>query len=133
MQRTIELDVGASITALIDARLRWNDTWVRVPPGQVYRFEAKGWWVDRRTKCDPDGYPSPGTFLRACEWLRRCPCADWFALIGAIERRRPMFVIGSGREWSPKTDGTLSCFANDVCIMYRNNKGSVELTIRRVK
>jgi hypothetical protein len=74
----------------------------------------------------------PHIAQRLTTWARRDRSADWFALVGAVgERRDTQFVIGCDREYQPRRDGRLFCFANDVQIAYVNNSGSVELTVTR--
>ncbi len=69
---------------------------------------------------------------------------DWFALVGVIANGlsempqadaktayHEVFVIGSGRPYTPKKSGYLFAFANDAWQTYENNRGSVRLTVSR--
>jgi len=75
---------------------------------------------------------------------RRYEQHPWFMLTGAIANagsprsdggRVPMetIAIGDGCTYRPKRSGYLYCFANDAWHFYDNNKGSVELTVKRPK
>jgi T6SS, Phospholipase effector Tle1-like, catalytic domain len=70
---------------------------------------------------------------------RRVP---WFCLIGAIANGgkanangqpgdHETFVIGGGCSYKPKQSGYFYTYANDAWNFYRNNRGSVELTVSR--
>ncbi len=93
---------------------------------------AIGEWMDGSIRCGPDGYTRATLAFRLAERWRRAPGARWFALVGAVERRRAtLFAIERGRTWQPPLAGELYCFANDLPFMYWNNAGSMNLTIVR--
>lgn len=133
------LDVGASVSASVLSRPRWNDLGIDVRSGDRYDFSAGGEWVDKMIPCGPDGYRSaqaPGlsrAVLSLAEPFRRVRQANWFALIGAVDREEETcFLIGSAcTGWSPPRDGKLVAFANDHPWTYGNNRGQVTLTITR--
>jgi hypothetical protein len=52
------------------------------------------------------------------------------SLDGASET---IFLIGSHAAYTPARSGEVVCFANDVPGFYWNNKGSITLTIDRIK
>ena len=80
-------------------------------------------------------------------FTRRQPTMPWFALVGCIANGQGVnpvdhklaehehFEIGEGhpddrrKDHKPNADGFLYCYANEVWRMYRNNKGTVRLTI----
>ncbi|MCF7992838.1 MAG: DUF2235 domain-containing protein [Thiohalocapsa sp.] len=77
---------------------------------------------------------------------KRCPRAPWFALVGMVANQADvngggtpplgeMHVIGAGSDvlFSPERSGYLYCFANDAWAFYGNNRGSVRLTLTRVR
>ena len=110
-----ELAVGESATKLILARNIWNDTGISLVAGQEYRFTAVGQWIDWYIPCDAEGFPSPNPLFWPFEWLRRMPREQWFALIGAIDRKpETQFRIGRQRSVTVPATGMLTCFANDV-------------------
>jgi len=115
----------------IQARQKWNDTGFKLVAGRMYVFRASGTWNDASIRTGPQGYRSPTFFFRCLERYRRFPKADWFSLIGAIDRDlSTAFLIGLGTDVEAQRSGTLTCFANDLSVMYWNNSGSVELDIR---
>jgi hypothetical protein len=73
---------------------------------------------------------------------RRFESAAWFALVGMIANQPnadgggtpisgEIFTIGAGVTYTPKDSGYLYCYANDAWRFYRNNRGSVMLTVER--
>jgi hypothetical protein len=129
----ILLETGQSVTVPVTARRPWNNTGVRVGAGQLYDLEATGSWQDGCEKpCGPSGHASGKLMLRLTERLRRVPDQDWFTLIVAVDARPPLFPAGSRCTWRAPRAGLLTCFANDVPLMYWNNSGTISLTIKRV-
>lgn len=128
------LQVGQSEDAVVRARARWNETGVLLEAGAVYRLEVRGGqhWRDGFVECDAGGYRR--WYLACLGWHRRFPRADWFALIGAVDRTGPtQFLIGRGLErFVAPRDGQLTCYANDWPCMYWNNRGQVTLTVKRL-
>lgn len=74
-------------------------------------------------------------------FTRRSNRMPWFALVGCIANgggansqwqevhQHELFLIGKGCPYTPKEDGFLYCHPNDAWHHYRNNAGSMELTI----
>ncbi|MDR6263922.1 DUF2235 domain-containing protein [Roseobacter sp. N2S] len=72
---------------------------------------------------------------------RRHNDMPWFALVGCIANggganspsqevhQHESFLIGTGCTHTPKQDGFLYCYPNDAWHHYRNNAGSMDLTI----
>ena len=78
------------------------------------------------------GYASSNVMFKLSEGLRRAPLNPWFALIGAYERNnQTQFEIGTKREVTAVRSGRLTCYANDLPLMYWNNSGSVTLRVTR--
>jgi hypothetical protein len=122
---------GEHATATIKAREKWNLTGILLEAGATYEFSATSTWKDWYRTAGPSGYDSAAQTL--FEKMRRYKDADWFALIGALDRDdSTAFVIGDGCVYSPTRDGQLCCYANDVYAMYWNNSGSVDLTVTRI-
>lgn len=121
-------------TTTIMARPRWNETAIYLEAGAEYRLSATGTWYDGSIACLPDGYDSPNGLLRRFERFRRAPDEKWFALIGAIDRDiATLFRIGQSAIVRPSRSGLLTCFANDMWLMYFNNRGSVRLKVDRTE
>ena len=76
---------------------------------------------------------------------RREQDMPWYCLVGVIGNgvgvdsstqrlnQHEAFKIGSAARHNPKNSGYLYCFANDVWSFYGNNKGSLRLSVSRVK
>jgi hypothetical protein len=128
------LQVAESVTVAVQARKRWNDTGVHLIAGQEYEFKATGEWIDLIYHSDAEGYASPIWYMRISERWRRVPKENWFALIGALDfDRTSFFKIGTSCIRVMERSGALTCFANDVSIMYWNNKGSIQLMVTRTR
>lgn len=124
------LAVGERTTATIHARIKWNLTGILLEAGATYELAATSSWRDWYRIAGPGGYDSAAQSL--FESMRRFKEADWFALIGALDKDdSTAFVIGDGCSYSPSRDGQLCCYANDIYSMYWNNSGSVVLTVTR--
>ena len=114
----------------VDARQKWNDTHFAVVTGKRYTLSATGTWYDASIVTGPEGYKSPNSVFKTLERFRRMPSADWFALVGAVDKdRSTLFLIGRGTEIEAPRDGFLTCFANDLAITYWNNRGTLRLEI----
>jgi hypothetical protein len=129
------LAVGQSVMVPVAARKSSNDTGLQVAAGQHYEFQTAGSWVDMWVTSDAGGYPTPWWSLgqRLGERFRRVPDAPWFALIGMVRAgtQSQLFIIGAASQVIMPMSGRLACFANDVPGFYWNNRGTVQLTIRR--
>jgi hypothetical protein len=129
----MKLGVGETECVSIRAGAKWNDTGFDVAAGESYEFRAAGEWVDWIIRTDANGYESSEGYLKPLERFRRAPQQRWFALIGAVNRRKEnQFLIGIDRKAKMRAAGRLYCFANDIPLLYWNNKGVVELKIRRL-
>jgi hypothetical protein len=119
------------VTVTIAARPRWNDTGLWLTAGTAYAFSAAGTWRDWTRVCGADGYASDTAILRAAEGLRRLPDQDWFTLVAGLDRDPASLRPIGGRKDNVvfDRDGTLTCFANDVWLMYFNNCGAISLTV----
>jgi len=129
---------------VVRARCKWNDTGFEVVGGAHYRLSVNGTWFDAHYEKDAAGYRSDDPvvprfsrpmFALAERW-RRLPGANWFSLIGAVDRKSlfdmgAVLHSGSG-EFTAPASGRLFCFANDLPFMYWNNKGQVLIQIERV-
>jgi hypothetical protein len=117
-------------SAEIRAARRWNATGIRVEAGQAYDLAATGRWMDLNLCAGPAGNPHPTWSQRLVACRLRAPDALYFTLIGALDRDpSTQFPIGACRSWTAPRAGELTCFANDVPLMYWNNRGSVHLTV----
>jgi hypothetical protein len=128
------LRVGGSITCVVCARRRYNDTLLRVRAGEEYRFTAQSpnQWKDWTRVTCANGYPSM-FFQKPLESGRVIPNANWFALCGEIQGGEK-FVIGSDPvSHTCQSSGSLFLFANDHPWFYCNNFGQIPVSIIRIK
>jgi hypothetical protein len=104
---------------------------LRVAPGQVYQFTCdrqQRWW-DLFIPTGPEGFFNPLALLPGLR-VKGVRC---FCLCGVYDRQdETAFPIGSGRELVVPRGGNLAFFANDARNFYGNNRGSVQLRVRRV-
>jgi hypothetical protein len=125
-------------TLLHSIEIQANDPWCPTPvvltAGERYFFRASGSWLDWREEHDANGASVPK--LQAFKRLIRCKAqdAEWFTLIGSIDKKpQSFFAIGDGLRWPTgwvaPASGRLSCFANDVRLMYFNNHGAITLQV----
>jgi hypothetical protein len=128
------LRVGEAATAPVLARPRWNFTGVRLVRGGEYLITGEGTWKDAGYEHGPDGGTSPNLYMKMWEWLRRMRHENWFELICAVDSRKSTaFPVGSSRQIVAPADGELTCFANDVWLMYWNNSGEIRITVKRTR
>jgi hypothetical protein len=117
--------------AEIHAACYWNETGILLEAGRIYDFVAEGQWIDLAICSGPEGNPHPVWTQRLVEQYRRAPRQRYFMLMGALDRDpATIFPIGARLAgWKSPRGGRLTCFANDVPLMYWNNRGSVRLTV----
>ncbi|MEH1773895.1 hypothetical protein [Nostoc sp.] len=132
--KMINLQIGSRSETIIDANKYWNATGIYLEIGATYRFEVEGeqFWCDAWIRSDADGYTQP--WLSWAEMFRRKPKENWFSIIGNIgQSGEQEFLIGKKLEkYKATSSGELFCYANDVPIMYFNNRGTLSLTITRL-
>ncbi len=130
-----------SKTIEVDPRKLHVPTGIILKPGQRYAFTAIGEWGDWIKTCDHRGWHHG--------WMTRCARvkdASLFQLCGAIGKNdRNLFAIDTSQTWAVPDvlladgDQQLYLFANDLRIMYFNNRelppeedGPMRVTITRV-
>jgi len=118
------------ITREILARPLWNGTGLMVRRGAHYHFQASGTWTDFFIPALASGYSRD--YLRWAEQWRRVPSQNWFTLICSVNRGTELVPISTGGDFQFEADGQLTCFANDMSLMYWNNFGEVRMTVRRM-
>jgi len=124
----------------IFSRKCWNKTNYWLEEGKQYRFTTQGTWKDGSLdECDSFGWTKTGNsykdrLIKIFENFRRMPSANWFSMIGAIEKNKKTFIdigamVKNNQVYTATATGYLWCFANDLSIAYINNKGSIFLKI----
>lgn len=116
-----------TITKSIPADQRWTRV-CDLRQGATYAFKASGTWTDWYIDAQADGYDR--AWLKPFTGLKVKPAAHWLTLLGDIDQEKATtFIIGESLEtWIAPKNGVLYCFANDIPVMYWNNRGAVELT-----
>ena len=121
--------------AAIRANFRLVKTPFAIENGKTYRFSASGKWTDLFHKSSATGYSA--AYLKWFERWRRVPDAKWFSVIGQIDDLQDtQFDIGKLIEddspYEATATGVLHCFANDLWIMYWNNRGAIDLGVEEL-
>lgn len=139
------LAVGDSHSFCVDSRKFFNATETCLVAGDCYTFHVAACsnWIDLQIVADANGWTSNQApfgirrLVHRMETRRRCPTANWFELVGTIGKNECYhFRIGCGdpeKTYSPTVSGPLYAFANDVPSKYHNNRGSIRVTVTRVK
>jgi hypothetical protein len=134
-QRLISLKPGESKSFVVDAAKLWNPSGIALKAGSIYDVKVEGdqTWKDWYIAAGPDGYTRET--LRPWEFLRRVPDQNWFKFTGTIGRdeKSPIPIGKALTNFSPNKSGELVCFANDIAWMYWNNRGSISVTVTRVR
>ena len=141
------LPVDATQSTTVYANRKYNRSGILLEEGAKYLFSVpeNQIWYDASIACDEMGWDRETQelgiselFIKLSEGRRRHPDAKWFELIGAIGTNdHNLFRIIEHTDensiFSPKTDGELQFFANDLDRMYGNNRGFITVNITRVK
>ena len=141
----IILKVGTKETFTINSKDRFSWSGIHLVKGGKYNFTFPPGqkWTDGSQECGPDGwttevlpfykeYP-----IKLMERRRRYPEANWFEVIGALGKSDDLlFRIGDGSKsttpYVSPADADLYAFANDLRLMYYNNKGSMKVCVERL-
>lgn len=140
----IILEPGAQKTFRVQSRPKYSWSGIHLVKGGKYRFiiPPNQKWIDRKTKCGPEGWQTRDLKLvkrvgiRLAEKRRRHRHANWFEIIGALGRsdEHLIRIVRESNKQNPfvsPLDADLYAFANDVRLMYYNNKGSMRVIVRR--
>lgn len=130
---------GTPVKVRVDARCEWNPTGVILQRGSRYRLavtEVLEPWADSWQPPSDLAQGWPGIFARGGRYVQRwsrAPQLPMYALVGAQGREeRTFFVVGRELELVAERGDELLFFANDWRSQYDNNKGCVEVEIRKV-
>ena len=121
----------------VEAKAKSTKTF-QVEKGKRYRFSASGEWYDASIRTDARGYATDSVkgysnwILKQSERFRREREAQYFSLIGRVDDDpNTQFDLGKliaeNGEYEAVDTGTLTVFANDVPVMYWNNRGAISL------
>lgn len=150
------LAIGASKTVPVDSRVVYDFSGLIVESGASYTFspDMAGSWQDASIKCGASGWPDDlsrneslwgkikaGVLQSAAVGLlRRVRTANWFELCACPGFDDDFaFPVGKGQHagtpWQCPRTAPLNFFANDALHpvnQYRNNNGSLNVTVTRV-
>ena len=140
--RSVNLAVGETQRFTVYAPELYSWSGVRLEKGSVYSFQvpAGETWKDKSIDCGAEGWTSEQlswlkeAIVRRYEEYRRVPAANWFELIGSIDDDGDSFFrIGNGLDaFRAPESGDLYAFPNDLADKYGNNKGRIEVEIKRL-
>lgn len=150
------LNVGESKVVTVDSRVIYDFSGLIVEQGATYTFtpDPNGRWDDASIRCDASGWSddiskNEGLLNRIKEGilkssviglLRRLRSANWFELCACLGFDDDLaFPVGKGQHastlWKCPVTAPLTFFANDALSpvnQYRNNQGSLQVTVTRV-
>lgn len=124
----------SQVTAPIEADKTWNETGVLLVEGSTYLISSQkileplkdaSWESD-----SIEGKNWQGFWHKLFAKAKRKSDADWFALIGTIDKQHP-WSFKLGVKFTAPESGMLICYFNDAPMMYWNNTGKVVLNIQK--
>ncbi len=133
------LKIGEEKTLHICACKPWNASEIQVNQGEQYSFAYDNVvnWVDGTIPSSPTtGWQGTSyQFLgKLVSPYRRSDKSDWYALVGSIGLKEDeVFFASDTGSVEMKKSGVVYFYANDKIGRYFNNKGTLRLTMTRVK
>jgi hypothetical protein len=129
------LETGCAIAITIDVSRRQAETGVCFIIGESYSIVAEGIWWDFYLPSDPAGHVHRLALIdQMIKPLLRDPELPWCSLIGAdlAPYERQEFAIAQCTNVTSRIDGEFRCYVNDVPGFFRNDFGSLLVTLRRL-
>ena len=136
------LSVNQSQDVILFASEQYNTTGLMLEQDATYRFTPypNQYWFDDGIKCSPLGWHRDNVKLgvkeipmAALEPFRRFPHAQWFSLIGAINKNdEHLFKIADGADIKITKSGEFCPFANDLSRFYGANAGKIKIKVIRL-
>lgn len=128
------------------ANQKFSSSRVLIKKGEKYRFEVdlKQLWFDASIPATPKGWKKKSKadlswykklFIKTAEDDRRHPQAEWFELIGTVNRNDDGLMRVTeyiDQPWEATESGEFYAFPNDLLSKYGNNLGSITVVIKRV-
>lgn len=137
------LAVKQSQDVVVFASEAYNATGLMLEQGATYRFTPypDQYWFDDGIKCTALGWHRDDVQLGVkeismalLEPFRRLPNAQWFSLIGAINKSdKNLFAIADGADVKMVQSGEFTPFANDLSRFYGANAGKIKVKVTRLK
>ena len=137
------LSINQSQDVMVFASEQYNATGLMLEQGATYRFTPypNQYWFDDGIKCTPLGWNRDNVQLgvkeipmAVLEPFRRFPRAQWFSLIGAINKNDDhLFEIANGADIKIDKSGEFCPFANDLSRFYGANAGKIKVKVTRLE
>jgi len=141
------LQVGQTVDVIVKARKKYNPSKVSLDKNAEYIFiiPPNQKWTDDRIECDEKGWLvkdhikwwlKPG--IIGAQLFRRVRKSNWFELCATIGKSDThafsvLNHLHNDTPYIPTISGECYFFANDLSCKYDNNKGSVSVSIKRIK
>ena len=125
------IPIGQSVTIAVNAKDFYSSDTVIVSPLEVYEFSCnpEHKWTDWFIHSNADGFTNILANIAGLR-LRKVKC---FTLCGSYNNNEEMlFPIGTYRKVTMQSSGNVSFFANDTRRFYGNNKGFVNMLVKRI-
>lgn len=141
------LAIGENRSFTVYANQFYSPSRALLKAGERYRFrvDMTQTWFDATIDAHPDGWDRSNPklswfqrlYLRYEEDERRHPEANWFEVIGAVNREDDELIrilqhTEGHEEYTATRTGELFAFANDHWTRYDNNLGSIVVEVTRV-
>jgi hypothetical protein len=142
------LDIGEDRLINVHSNQKYNASRVLVKEGDqlVFSVDKKQVWYDGDFECNPTGWKADNKVdNRLVRWAikfkeddRRFPAANWFEVIASINKSddnliRVLDHTKKEKAYTCQVAGEIHMFANDLKSKYGNNRGSVAISVKRVK
>jgi len=133
------MEIGESITMEVKASEPYSTYYLVIQKNELYQFDVSinDKWKDWFITTNADGFNN-WLLLNKC---KRVPNEKCFKLCGTVGKNEANhFAIGTNKKWQSPRSGKLYFFANDSKKLnkngdfkyYKNNRGEINLKIRRI-
>jgi hypothetical protein len=124
-----------TVSKPIEAAKKWNATGIHLNKGTRYRISLAS-PIDVRAASirvmTLQGWPSCWqrvVFFPLALLFRRRRFDPWFALIGSVDKKRGFRIREDAAEVTAPATGELFCYFNDVPFFYKNNDGTIRISV----
>ncbi len=139
-----ELKKGTVRQFTVYANQKYTGSRVLVQKGEKYRFDIdlSQTWFDGNMIATPLGWQEKSKkalewykklFIKAAEDERRHPEAEWFEILGTVNRKEQNLIRITQfihETWEAEESGEFYAFPNDLMSKYGNNLGTIQVAIR---
>ncbi|MFC0118338.1 phospholipase effector Tle1 domain-containing protein [Pseudoalteromonas xiamenensis] len=141
-QNLTVLQPGQTAMCAVYACELFNSTGILLQKGATYRFSPvqDSYWFDNGTRVNACGWQrehitiaQKSMPISMMEPFRRLPNANWFSLIGSINKNDAhAFAINEGADVKILESGEFTPFANDIQRYYGANAGKIRVNVTRL-